>query len=116
VTGDEALSPFELATAELRALGITLVRLPAEYRVNFRNGADATALRVETLDEALALGRSMAADAPASANPTHGKRRRRPLRMTPKAIRRRMIRKHNLRMRARGLRQQQDTASRADRQ
>jgi hypothetical protein len=116
VTGDEALSPFELATAELRALGITLASLPGEYRVNFRNGADATALTVETLDEALALGRSMvAAAAPASANPAHGKRRRRPLRMTPKAIRRRMIRKHNLRMRARVLRQQQDTASRADR-
>jgi hypothetical protein len=116
VTGDKALSPFELATAELRALGITLARLPGEYRVNFRNGADATALTVETLDEALALGHSMAADAPAPANPAHGRRRRRPLRMTPKAIRRRMIRQHNLRMRSRVLRQQQDTASQADRQ
>jgi hypothetical protein len=38
-----ALSPFELAQAELRKLGITLARLPGEYRINFRNGADATA-------------------------------------------------------------------------
>ena len=31
--------------------GITLSRLPGEYRVTFRNGADATARIVETLDE-----------------------------------------------------------------
>jgi hypothetical protein len=95
-------SPFDRVTAELRALGITLARLPGEYRVNFRNGGDATALTVETLDEALVLGRSMATDAPA--RPTQGKHRRRPLRMTPKAIRRRMIRQHNLRLRARAAR------------
>jgi hypothetical protein len=32
-----ALSRFELAAAELRALGIVIARLPGEYRVNFRN-------------------------------------------------------------------------------
>jgi hypothetical protein len=101
MTGDPSLSPFELAAAELRALGITLGRLPGEYRVNLRNGTEATAQTVETLDEALALGRSMATETPApAAGPTQGTRRR-PRRMTPKAIRRRMIRAHNRRAWAR---------------
>jgi hypothetical protein len=95
-----ALSRFELAARELRLLGITLTRLPGEYRVNFRAGPDATALMVETLDQALELGRVMAAEAPAPPGPAHGKRGRRPLRMTPKAIRRRMIRAHNRRIHA----------------
>ena len=98
----DILSPFELATAELRALGITLASLPGEYRINLRNGAETAALTAETLDEVLTLGRRMAADAPV--RPMQGKRRRRPLRMTPKAIRRRMIRQHNLRMRSRAAR------------
>jgi hypothetical protein len=81
--------------------------VPGEYRVNYRNGADATARIAETVDEALALGRELAAATPAPAQPAHGKRRRRPLRMTPKAVRRRMIRKHNQRMRARAIRQEE---------
>jgi hypothetical protein len=100
-------SPFELAAAELRALGITLARLPGEYRVNFRNGSDATARMAETVDEALVLGRELAADAPASARPAHGKRRRRPLCMTPKAVNRRRRLAHLRRMRARAIRQQE---------
>lgn len=71
--------------------------------MNFRTGTDATARTVETLDQALDLGRIMATKAPAPPGPAHGKRGRRPLRMTPKAIRRRMIRAHNRRMRARAL-------------
>jgi hypothetical protein len=89
------LSRFELAARELHALGITVTRLPGEYRVNFRTGTDATVCTVEMLDQALELGRTMAADAPASSGPAHGKRGRRPRRMTPKAIRRRMIGAHN---------------------
>jgi hypothetical protein len=84
MTGDQPppLSRFELAATELRGLGITVTRLPGEYRVNFHTGTDA----------------------PAPSGPAHGKRGRRPLCMTPKAIRRRMIRAHNRRMRARALR------------
>jgi hypothetical protein len=108
MTGNSPLSRFELTAAELRILGIALTRLPGEYRVNFRNGTDATAQTVETLDQALELGRGMAADAPAPADPAQVKRRRRPLRMTPKAIRRRMIKAHNRRMRARALRKQRE--------
>jgi hypothetical protein len=39
--------PFELATAELRKLGITLRQLPGEFSVNFRDGDDATARTAE---------------------------------------------------------------------
>lgn len=46
-TADEAnrrgLADAPEGPAELRALGITLTRLPGEYRVNYRNGTDATA-------------------------------------------------------------------------
>jgi hypothetical protein len=96
-------SPFERAAAELRKLGITLRRLPGEYQVNLIGGPDENALAAETLDEAVELGRSIAA-APAPAGPPQGKRGRRPLRMTPKAIRRRRIKAHNYRLRARALR------------
>ena len=44
----EAPSPFEIAAAELRKLGLDLTRLPGEYRVNFHNGA---ALKVLELDD-----------------------------------------------------------------
>ena len=97
-------TPFELATGELRKLGITLRQLPGEFSVNFHNGSDATARTVETLDEAFALGRDMAKTlAPAATTTTAvpGKRYRHPRRMTPKAQRRRMIRQHNRRMQAR---------------
>ncbi len=39
---EETPSVFEIAAAELRALGIILARLPGEYRVNYRDGTDAT--------------------------------------------------------------------------
>ena len=59
MTGDPCPSPFELAAAELRPLGIALARLPGEYRVNFRNAGDTSVRTAETLDEALELGRSI---------------------------------------------------------
>jgi len=76
MTSDRPLPLVERATAALRALGITLGRLPGEYRVNFRWGGDATARMAKTLDEA--LGRGKAADASAPANLAQGKCRRQP--------------------------------------
>jgi hypothetical protein len=67
---DPAPSPFELATAELRKLGITLRQLPGEYTVNFRNGSDATARNADTLDEAVELGRSRPRGRRAATPPT----------------------------------------------
>ena len=102
---DLAPSPFEIATAELRRLGITLARLPGEYRVNFQNGTDATAQIAETLDQALAAGRIMAAErTEASSTKGQGPRRRRPRRMTPKAYNKRLRLAQMRRLRARALR------------
>jgi hypothetical protein len=102
-------TPFELAAGELRKLGITLRHLPGEYQVNVIGGPDENALAAETLEEAVELGRDMAKTlAPATAGAAHRKKYRRPRRMTPKAQRRRMIRQHNRRMRARALREQRD--------
>jgi len=107
MTGDvpPALSCFELAARELRVLGITLTRLPGEYRVNFHNGTDATACITETLEDAIEHGRALARASPAKlVRPA----RKRPLRMTPKVVRRRMIRAHNRCMRARAIRQERE--------
>ena len=103
----------DTVAAELRALGITLESRPGEYRVNFRNGKEDTACYTEDLKEALAAGRAMAAMAVSDQTGQNvpaatGKWRRRPRRMTPKAQRRRMIRQHNRRMRARALRERRD--------
>jgi hypothetical protein len=96
--------------------------------VNFRAGStDATAYFSDNLDDAVEYGRVMAASALAgfiargrraqeaadrAITETAGKaprrRQRRPLKMTPKAIRRRMIRLHNRRLRARAIKRQDD--------
>jgi hypothetical protein len=98
----DAIFRVELVAAELRALGITLRRLPGEYCVNFRNGGDGTARLAEDLDQALELGRAMAADKAAEKAPLRRKWHRR--RMTAKAQRRRFIRRHNRRVRVRAMR------------
>ena len=104
----DTVSRFELAAAELRALGIVLTQLPGEYRVNYRNGGDGTVRLAEDLEQAVELGRALAASAPA----TPARPGRRPLRMTAKAIRRRKIKAHNYRLRARALKQQREEGRR----
>jgi|SRR5665213_1114706 len=102
----DAISRFEVVAVELRTLGLTLQRLPGEYRVNFRNGGDKTARFADDLDQALELGRAMAAEKAAEQPATNKppRRRWRRKRMTPKARRRRFILGHNRRLRARTLR------------
>lgn len=99
-------SRFELVAAELHALGITLRRLPGEYCINFRNGGDGTARMADDLDQALELGRAIAADKAADQATTEKppRRRWRRKKMTPKARRRRFILGHNRRLRARAIR------------
>ena len=89
------LTPFWQASAELRKLGITLRQLPGEYAVNFANAAESTARNFETLEEALAGGRIMAAER-AEASSTKGRGpRRRPYRpRTAKAYNRWLRKKH----------------------
>lgn len=89
-------SPIERAAAELRKLGITLRQMPGEYEVNLTGGPDENALTADTLEEAVELGRDMAKTlALALAAASRGRRPRKPLRMTPKAVRRRKIKAHN---------------------
>jgi hypothetical protein len=102
----DPLSRFELVAVELRPLGITIRRLPGEYCVNFRYGGDKTARMADDLDQALELGRAMAAEKAADRATAKEPLRRRWRRktMTPKARRRRFILGHNRRSRARAMR------------
>jgi hypothetical protein len=110
-------SRFELAVAELRKAGISLTIQPGTYAVNFiAVSTPATAYFSEDLDDAIEHGREMAASAlpgfikrSSSAEGAKPRRLRRPLKMTPKAIRRRMIRAHNRRMRARAIKSRGET-------
>jgi len=85
----------------LRKLGITLRQLPGEFSVIPATEATRRTRTAETLDEALALGQAMARRGRAAAGASRGRRSRRPLRMTPKAVRRRMIANTTGAMRAR---------------
>jgi len=105
-------SRFETVAAELAALGVTIAVRPGEYVLNYRHGKDDTARFADDLDEALELGRELAvARAGAGVqlctsahDPAVTPRRRRT--MTAKAMRRRFIKRHNRRLRARALRDQ----------
>src|SRR5271169_1778134 len=88
--GDPSAPSFEIASAELRKLGVDLTRLPGEYRVNFHNGTEATAQIAETIEAALDLGRAMAIERATAAPNSAGPRRRRRRRMTPKAYNKRL--------------------------
>ena len=107
MTDSESRSKLEIVATELRALGLTIQRLPGEYAVNFRDGRDDTARFADDLDQALEIGRAMAAERatdPAVAAKKPPRRRWRRKRMTPKARRRRFILGHNRRVRARAIR------------
>lgn len=110
MTADTPANVLAAAVADLAAKGVRLTARPGEgeYEVNFRNGTDATAYVTDDLADAIEHGHALAkSGAPAPAAP--GKRYRRPRRMTPKAQRRRMIRQHNRRMRARAIHKADET-------
>lgn len=96
---DDPFSRFERVEAELRALGITIRRLPGEYCVNFRYGGDKMARMADDLDQVLEIGRAMAAEAAAN-RATTTRRRRRPRTTNGKALRRRFSRRRKRRVRA----------------
>jgi hypothetical protein len=58
------LTPFELAHRRLRGLGVTLERLPGEYRVMGTWQAEADRAYFETLGEAVARGEELASQRP----------------------------------------------------
>ncbi|HTV88821.1 MAG TPA: hypothetical protein VME41_07385 [Stellaceae bacterium] len=107
---DAAVPPslFTTAIAELAAAGVRLTARPGEYCVGRRDDAAAAYVTDDLLD-AIAYGRALACAAPQPGETgalQPAGRRRPPVAMTPKAWRRRMIRRHNGRRRARLLRQQ----------
>jgi hypothetical protein len=101
----DPVSHFELVARELRTHGLTIRTLPGEYCVNFRYGGEKTARFADDLDQALEIGRAMAAEAAANVSPAKKPTRRRWRRrkITLKARRRRFILGHNRRMRARAV-------------
>lgn len=56
------MSKFTIAFAKsvLSPLGMSLRKRDNEFRVNFRDGAEATAYYTDDLDDALSTGRAMA--------------------------------------------------------
>ena len=95
-----------IAAAELRKLASPLRACPASTASISATAVRRPRRRSRQWTRLFALGRSMAARAPVPADPAQGKRRRRPLRMTPKAINRRKMKAHNYRLRARALKKQ----------
>jgi hypothetical protein len=102
-------SLFETAAAELRAGGVQIDTPPGEYRVNYRGGKSETAYFTDDLADAIEHGRAMAAARAADQAATtpestqRAPRRKSHRKMTPKAQRRRLIRQHNRRLRARAI-------------
>jgi hypothetical protein len=74
------------AISALSRFGVVVERLPGEYRINYRNGAQETAQFAESLAEAVERGGAMAAERPLQPTPAP---RARPV--SRKAI----IRRHN---------------------
>lgn len=92
-------SPFDIASALLRARGIVLRRLPGEYVVDFRDGGAGTARFADDIGEALRLGLDMAdAEGEAMAQPQCRSMK------TDKQYRARFIRRHTKAVRKRALR------------
>jgi hypothetical protein len=86
-------TPFEIACAKLKALGLVLQQTPGQYRVNFRDGTAATAFMTDDLQSAIMRGREMAANPP---NPSEL-----PLGPTgPRSSRRGLMYRHNRKLAA----------------
>jgi hypothetical protein len=105
MTGNKMIPPLIIRIAEeLHAHGIVITCLAGEWRVNFRGGTDATAYVTDDLQDAFDHGRAMVlAGQSASAEPARYRHKwHRP--RSAKEQRRRMIRQHNRRTRARALR------------
>jgi hypothetical protein len=91
-------TPFEIACAELKALGLVLQQTPGQYRVNFRNGRAATAYTTDDLQSAVMRGREMAASPPNPSELPLGP-------LGPRSTRRGFMYRHNRKIAARRRRQ-----------
>ena len=104
MTGDQIPSLIMQIIDELRARGVLITNRGGDWCVNLQGGTQATEYLTDDLQDAFEHGRAMAASqtgAPAPEKPPEIRRKwRRP--MSAKAQRRRMIKAHNYRLRARG--------------
>jgi hypothetical protein len=96
---------------ELRARGVLITNRGGEWCVNVRGGTQATEYLTDDLRDAFEHGRAMAAARPAAPTPEKPpeiirRKWRRP--MSVKAQRRRMIKAHNYRLRARAVKKQRE--------
>lgn len=65
-------TPFQVAFAELKALGLILSQEPGQYRVNFRNATARTECTTDDLQAAIRRGREMAVQGPPQTEPPLG--------------------------------------------
>jgi hypothetical protein len=110
MAGDQISSLIMQIIDELRARGVLITNRGGEWGVNVRGGTQVTEYLTDDLQEAFDHGRAMAAEqmtSPAPVQPPAIRRKwRKP--MSASAQRRRMIRAHNHRMRARMLDKQRE--------
>jgi hypothetical protein len=109
MTGDQIPSLIMQIIDELRTRGVLITNRRGEWCVNVRGGAQATEYLTDDLQDAFAHGRALAASLPAAPAPEEPpeiirRKSRRP--MSAKAERRRMIKAHNYRLRARAIKKQ----------
>ena len=109
MTGDDRI-PFLIMQIidELRAHGVLITHRGGEWRVNFRDGKGATAYVTDDLQDAFDRGRTMVLAGPVASGEAAGHLQKWRWSRSAKAQRRRMIRQHNRRMRARAVRNAQE--------
>jgi hypothetical protein len=111
MTGEQIPSLITPIIDELRARGVLITNRGGDWCVNLRGGSQATEYLTDDLQEAFEHGRAMAPSrlaAPAPEKPPEIIRRKWRKRMSTKAQRRRMIKAHNYRLRARAIKKQRE--------
>jgi hypothetical protein len=111
MTGEQISSLIMQIIADLRARGVLITNRGGDWCVNLRGGTEATEYLTDDLQDAFEHGRAMAASRLAAPAPEKRpeiicRKWRRP--MNAKAQRRRMIKAHNHRLRARAVKKQRE--------
>jgi hypothetical protein len=109
MAGDQIPSLIMQMIDELRARGVLITNRGGEWCVSVRGGTQTTEYLTDDLQDAFEHGRALAAVRPAALAPEKPpeiirRKWRRP--MNARTLRRRMIKAHNYRMRARAIKKQ----------
>jgi hypothetical protein len=109
MAGDQIPSLITQIMDELRARGVLITNRGGDWCVKAAGGAQPTDYLTDDLQDAFDHGRALAAAGPAVPAPQKPQIRRKWRRpMSAKAQRRRMIKAHNYRMRARAIKTRRD--------